>query len=266
MTSENGEMEDSAPKTKTGGARLRAVVTVDEKDRVQCQQSGCGHSVHAAVHVVEEGGRLLVLGSTCFAKRYGSAHALGQAQYSGGGGRKLTEEERRMLIRNTQALLAHFEAQDSAEAAAAALVVEQARAEELLRKQQMIDKIPRPRAAYEEHQAAPARAAGPSGLAPPSPSPWPWQMERTSVALFTAPGGAHWVRARHLDGSQKLVPWPRFPGWESALPASIGVPDASIGAVAVDNIVEAIRILHQNGFQGPVVGRWQDVLPRRLER
>ena len=61
--------------------RLRAVVAVDEKDRVQCQQPGCGHSVYAAVHVVEEDGRLLVLGSTCFAKRYGSSHALGPAQY-----------------------------------------------------------------------------------------------------------------------------------------------------------------------------------------
>src|SRR5690349_11602752 len=123
MTSNNGDMEDSARKAGKGWARLRAIVAVDVIDRVQCQQSGCGHSVYAAIHVVEEEGRLLVLGSTCFAKRYGDAHALGQAQYGGDGGRKLTEEERRMLIQNTAALLAHFEAQDSAEVAAKALAV-----------------------------------------------------------------------------------------------------------------------------------------------
>lgn len=121
MKTDNGGMEGLVRKAGTGRARLRAVVVVDVKDRVQCQQPGCGHSVHAAVHVAEEDGRLLVLGSTCFAKRYGSAHALGHAQYGGGGGRKLTEEERLMLIQNTEALLAHFEAQASAKAEAAAL-------------------------------------------------------------------------------------------------------------------------------------------------
>lgn len=264
MTSDNGDMEGPVRTAEKGWARLRAVVAVDVNDRVQCQQPGCGHSVHAAIHVVEEDGRLLVLGSTCFAKRYGSAHALGQAQYSGGGGRKLTEDERRMLIQNTDALLAHFEAQDSAEAAATALAV--ARAEELRSKQQMVEKLRRVRAAYEEHEAAPARAAGLPGLAPMTHSPWHWQMERTSVALFTAPGGALWVRVQHRDGSQKLVSWPKFLGWECALPAGVGVPDTSIGAVAVDGIVEAIQVLRRNGFQGPIVGRWQDVLPRQSVR
>ena len=39
-----------------GHFRLRAIVTVDEQDRVRCQQPGCGHSVYAAIHVVEENG------------------------------------------------------------------------------------------------------------------------------------------------------------------------------------------------------------------
>ena len=67
--------------------------------------------------------RSLVLGSTCFVKRYGSPHALGPAQYGGGGGRNLTEEERLMLLQNTEMLLAHFEAQVLAEAEAAALEI-----------------------------------------------------------------------------------------------------------------------------------------------
>lgn len=106
--------------------RLRAVVAVDEKDKVRCQQPGCKRSVYAAVHIAEEDGRLLVLGSTCFVKRYGSPHAIGQAHYGGGGGRKLTDEERQMLLQNTAMLLAHFEAQALAEAKPAALKIKQA--------------------------------------------------------------------------------------------------------------------------------------------
>ncbi len=242
----------------SGNARLRAIVAVDGKDRVRCQQPGCGHSVYAAVHVVEEDGKLMVLGSTCFAQRYGSHAALGQAQYGGGGGRKLTDEERQLLIQNTEALLAQFEAQASADAEASALAEAQVHADEALRKQQIVDKLLALRAAYAERKAViPGMTALPS-------SPWPWQMERSSVALFTAPDGAHWVRVQHKDRSQKLAPWPQFPGWESALPSGIGRADASIGAIAVDNIADAIQVLRQLGFLGPEVGRWQDVLPRRV--
>ena len=233
------------------------------KKRVQCQQPGCKHSVYAAVHVEEEDGRLLVLGSTCFAKRYGSSHALGHAQYGGSSGRMLTEDERLMLLQNTEALLAHFEAQAAEEAEAAALAEERARTEELQRKQQMLDKLQKLRAAFDERQAVLVRRAGTPGIAPQTLSPWDWQMERTSVGLFTAPGGACWVRVQHRNGSQKLAPWPHFDGWECALPVGVGIPDTFIRAISVANIVEAIRVLHRNGFQGPVVGRWQDVIPRR---
>lgn len=207
---------------------------------------------------------MLVLGSTCFAKRYGGATVLGQAQYGGGGGRKLTDDERQMLVQNTEALLAHFEALAAAEAEAATLAFEQARLEELQHKQQMLDKLQRLRAVYEERQTASTRKDSLSlpGLAKSQLSPWHWQKERTSIALLKAPGGANWVRVQHRDGSQKLVPWPQFEGWEHALPAEVGVPDISIGAIAVVNIVEAIRILKQNGFDDPVVGSGQDVLPR----
>jgi hypothetical protein len=245
-------------------ARLRAIVAVDEKDRVQCQQPGCGHSVYAAVHVVEEDGHLLVLGSTCFAKRYGAPQALGQAQYGEGGGRKLTEEERLMLLQNTEMLLAHFEAQALTEAKAAALEIKQTQAQELQRKQLIFDKSQRLRPTNEVHQPARGNSTASPGLASRTAFPWPWQKEHSSVALFTSPGGAHWVRVQHRDGSQKLVPWPQFHGWENALPDGIGVPDTAIGAISVDSIIETIRVLQQNQFQGPVIGRWQDVQPGRL--
>lgn len=171
----------SVPKVEVVRARLRAVVAVDAKDRVQCQQPGCLHTVYAAVHVVEEDGRLLVLGSTCFAKRYGRANALGQRQYGGGGGRKLNDDERQMLIQNTEALLAHFEALAAAEAEAATSALEQARLKGLQHKQQMIDKLQRLRAVHEERQGARMRTANAPGLIPSARSPWQWQKERTSI-------------------------------------------------------------------------------------
>lgn len=52
-------------------AQLLAIVEVAYEDRIRCQQPDCHHVVYRAVHIVQEGESLLVLGSTCFAKRYG---------------------------------------------------------------------------------------------------------------------------------------------------------------------------------------------------
>ncbi|WP_143093281.1 hypothetical protein [Polaromonas sp. OV174] len=86
-------------------------MAIDFEHRVRCQQSGCGHSVHAAVHIVKESS--LVVGSTCFAKRHGSAGTLGAVQHGGDLGRKLTNKERILLAENSQMLLAHFEEQET---------------------------------------------------------------------------------------------------------------------------------------------------------
>lgn len=241
-------MTDPVQAGQPSKVRLRAVVAVDPQRRVRCQQPGCGHSIYAAIHVVEEDGRLLVLGSTCFENRYGGPDALGHAQYGGGGGRKLTDEERLMLIQNTAALLAHFEVQAAAE------------------QQQAAEKLRRLKAAFEERQAAQQPVTDAHGQSRSGSSPWEWQKPWSSVALFTAPGGTHWVRVQHRDGSQKLAPWPAFEGWDRSLPAGVGAPDPSIGAYAVNDIVETIKVLRQHGFQGPFVGRWQDVVPRRSAR
>ena len=86
---------------QTMGSMLLAIVRVPENERVRCQNPGCGHGVHAAIHIVREGGVLMVLGSTCFERRYGSAKALGQPQFnSGASGRPLTTEERELLDTN----------------------------------------------------------------------------------------------------------------------------------------------------------------------
>ena len=97
----------------TTSSKLMAIVEVDKAERVYCAQPGCHHTVYKAIHVVREDDRLLVLGSTCFQKRFGSLTALGKAQHWGGNGKVLTSEERALLAENTQALLARFEAEEA---------------------------------------------------------------------------------------------------------------------------------------------------------
>jgi hypothetical protein len=102
-------------------AKLLAIVSVEHEDRVQCRQPGCGHSIYRAIHVVRDNGNLIVLGSTCFTKRYGSAETLGAARFSASAcGRTLTAEERVLLVDNTAELLARFEAEELAQAKALA--------------------------------------------------------------------------------------------------------------------------------------------------
>ncbi|MGV0959287.1 MAG: hypothetical protein ACOYB1_05560 [Limnohabitans sp.] len=44
-------------------ARLHAIIAVDAAHAVRCQHAGCGHKVYAAVHIVQEAGKFLILGS-----------------------------------------------------------------------------------------------------------------------------------------------------------------------------------------------------------
>ncbi len=105
--------------------KLVAIVAVEPDDRVRCGQPGCGHSVYARIHIVRDGDELIVLGSTCFEKRYGSSSALGSAKYGGSNGRRLTVEERQLLVSNTALLLSHFEDERAHDLAAVAARVEE---------------------------------------------------------------------------------------------------------------------------------------------
>ena len=241
----------SEPSLYPVSARLCAIVAVSPAERVRCQQPGCKRSVYAAIHVVDEGGLLMVLGSTCFSKRYGNLTALGAAQFGGGGGRMLSDAERQLLEQNTAALLAKFEAE----------------ARERCRS---LEEDPRPikgrliGAAKVGHVRRDPDASGfveAPARHPQCTSPWSWQLTGTSVALMTAPSGQHWIRVQHMDRSHRLVPWPSFEDWDEALPEGVGRPDFDLTCFAVADIVRALQILQQSGFSKPVVGRWQDVLP-----
>lgn len=239
-------------------ARRRAIIGLDKEQAVLCQQPGCHHRVYAAVHVVQESNTYLVLGSTCFAKRYGGTKALGTAQYSGSS-RTLSDAERGLLIANTAALIAKLEEDDRLRDAAlveAAHRLAERRASTASAPQREFELR---RVTY--FPGVPTPAVLPSGR--PSASPWPWQSTQlTSVAVMTAPDGRLWVRVQHQDGSQKLVPWPAFPGWEAALPAVLGPPDLEVAGYAVNDIVSALQLLQSLGFSRPKVGRWRDVLPQ----
>jgi len=232
--------------------RLWAVVSVPPQQRVACQNPGCGHGVYAAIHVVSDEGRLLVLGSTCFARRYGGDSALGQPRFGGGNGRPLTEEERAMLATNTGELLARFEAEE-----AAALLARRAKEDAAALAREQLERERRQAPAFPP--PLPRPGLGGPALSRPVDSPWTWQRPGSSVALLESPEGATWVRVTHVDSTEKLVPWPAFYGWEVALPASIGKPDPTINAISVFDIAEALTTLKRVGFSGPRVGRWQDL-------
>lgn len=232
-------------------ARLHAIIAVDPVHAVRCQHIGCGHRVYAAVHIVQEAGKFLVLGSSCFAKRYGGAKALSSSVHGAGDGRRMTDQERALLEADTAALIAYFEEQEEAR-----LAQEQQRlaAQKALAERDAQQRLARYRQATSFSSRAPVHR--------PTNSPWPWQSaKRSSIAVLVSPDSRVWVRVEHQNGSQKLLPWPTFTGWETALPAEIGDQDFEVQGYAVRDIVQAMRLLGSLGFSEPKVGGWRDVLP-----
>lgn len=245
----------------SAAARLLAIVEVDSSERVRCSQPGCQKPVHRAIYIVREGDELLLLGSTCFQKRFGSLTALGQAQYGGGGGKLLSAEERLMLQENTEALLARFAAQEEEARLAQALRLER------LREAQQSG-FSRPRAPA---PAAPWTHTGGRPLPTRPRFPWAWMKPGTSVAAFKLRDGTGWVRVDHLDGRQFIAPWPSFEGWEEAMPPVVGRADLEVGAYEVQGAIkDALEYLRTQLAHRPNseirTGRWADVLAALGER
>ncbi len=207
---------------------LRAIVSVAFEDRMQCQQPGCGHAVYRRVHVVDDDG-IVLLGSTCFATRYGSAEALGRASHGGSGdGRLLTPAERQLLVENTAALIAQFDQQ---------------RAERLNKKL--------------------AERAVPRHVIPAMPgkevTPWPWQKPMTSMLYFSMQDGTGWVRVQHQSGQQLIVPWPMFEGWDECLPLFVGSTHPTLEALVVTDVVSAVAYLRQHCTREKLGGHWREI-------
>lgn len=224
MVDENSRPTPKDLSTPSGTPRLMAVVEVDKSERVYCAQPGCHHTVYKAIHVVKEAGQLLVLGSTCFEKRYGSLKALGKAQHWGGKGRLLTSEERALLAENTQALLTRFEAEETR------LRVEveqglQKLQDEMLRRAKP-PQIPTP---------APAQIPGMRGMSLRGVFPWPWMMPSSSVAAFKlrtaaagcgfntkTAGNSSFPGLVSMVGKSHSHPWWGVPIWRSEATKLLG--------------------------------------------
>lgn len=237
----------------TTTAKLLAIVSVEHEDRVQCGQPGCGHSIYRAIHVVRDSGTLVVLGSTCFAKRYGSVATLGTARFSAGdGGRTLTAEERVLLVDNTAELLARFEAEEQAQAKALADA----------KPAHVFPEVHQPLRPRVETPSVPrTNWAAMPGYSASCPTPWNWMKPLTSMAYFRLRDGTGWVRVQHRDCRQLLVPWPVFDGWDEAFPPSIGQVDSDCGGYVLPADVRAsISYLRSRAQREMVTGIWKEIV------
>ncbi|WP_180125247.1 hypothetical protein [Rhodoferax sp. BLA1] len=216
--------------------RLLAIVAVDQAHRVRCQQPHCGHGVYARIHVVEEGGQLLVLGSDCFAKRYGAVQTSG-VHGQGGGGRVLTEAERELLVNNTRALLEQFEAERRKAMELAEEKRLQDQAQEAARQQAMVEKLRSLKALFELRNPS-TRAMQPAYTEPlepqqthlevtPTPSWASLKKEPSSLFAYGVGEGQCWVLIQSAThGGCFIAPAPSaFESWDEALPPSVGRPD-----------------------------------------
>ena len=221
----------------SSNAKLMAIVSVDHTDRVRCGQPTCGHPVYRRIHVVRENGKLLVLGSTCFANRYGTESALGKANFGGGEGRKLSAEESQLLMTNTEGLLARLEE-------------EEARVQELVAKPVLASSQICP-------VSAPPRL---TTVTYPRETPWEWVKPWSSVIYLKLRDGSGWIRAQRKDDVQLLVPWPAFDGWDEALPPLFGQVDSGCGGYALPDVVQALMYLRNHAEWETKPGRWKDVM------
>lgn len=223
-------------------ARLVAILQVEKEARVQCQEPGCAHGVYRAIDVVGENGKLTVLGSTCFAKRFGGANALGKAKFGGGSGRLLTPSERELLRGNTAALLDLLEK------------------EQQMHAQIMQDKVRALHAAFHNRKPLVESSPGPHRVdAQRFGIPWIWAKPFSSIAYFPMRDGTAWVRVQHRGGEHLLMPWPAFEGWDEALPSSVGVADPELGGLRVHDLAESVKYLKAKA-RFMRVGIWREVI------
>lgn len=218
-------------------AKLLAVVGFErQQDRIKCGHPGCNHYVYKRIHVVESGGEISLLGSTCFAKKYQGKEPLGAAKFGGGGdGKILTHEERELLLQNTAALIARFHDEEK---------VQQAKVLPIL--------------------AETAIEVSASNRV--SHSPWPWQKSLSSTWYIALQDGSGWVRVQHTSGGHLLVPWPVFDGWDEALPPQVGNPSEELGGYVLRNVPAALEYLRGRRDWESKAGRWRDVLAEISKR
>lgn len=185
---------------------------------------------------------LIVLGSTCFAKRYGDGHALGNPSHGTGDGKVLSEDERKLLVGNTAALIAQFEA------------------EHRRMLEQHASRMAEMKSRFETRSQAIRAFSPPMPRQASAPAmPWGWVKPMSSMAYFKLHDGTAWIRVQHHNASQMLMPWPSFEGWDECLPASIGTPIEELGGVLVKDIATAIAYLRKQ-CSVEKIGVWREIV------
>ena len=152
----------------------------------------------------------------------------------------VTDAERELLANNTAALLAQFEAE--------------VQEEDRLRREALSRKIPPPLI------PRPVQLPATPQLVARSPSsPWSWAEPGRSMLYLSMQDGTGWVRVEHKDGYQRLVPWPKFDGWDETLPSSVGLADHELGCLHVKDIAPALTYVRQLSQWEKVVGSWREL-------
>lgn len=233
------------------GPVLLAVVEVPKELRVVCCNPGCGHSVYRAVHVVKDQGELLVLGSTCFDRRYGQG-ALGSPRYGGGQWRLLTPEEREMLAVNTAALIARFE-QEHQKMSALNLARCQG-ATSSFRQPPSLGPCA-PGGLFRRTLSSDQPAMRPRK----NDSPWDWRRPLTEMTGFLLKDGSGWVRVVHNDMHHRLMPWPTFLGWDQVLPRDVASPDLELGGYFLTDLVGAVQFVRKLQVRDVRTMKWAEV-------
>lgn len=58
-------------------------------------------------------------------------------------------------------------------------------------------------------------------------------MPISGMAAFKLPDGSGWVRVQHKDGRHSIELWPRFDGWDEAMPPVVGRANLEVGGFEV---------------------------------
>lgn len=203
--------------------QLLAIVAVEKKDRVQYQQPSCGKGVYARIHVVNEDGKLKVLGSDCYSKRFGITSTTNFKGLGGGSGQKLSDEERQLLVENTAALIAKLTEDHERETAAA--IAKLAAFSVAFRLRQQTPTM----SSNQHHKDLKLSESDAAAEHPTNPPEWAkLQKKNTSLFAYGLSPGEGFVliqSATHEGCFIAPIPGP-FEGWDEALPPSLGVMDA----------------------------------------
>lgn len=228
-------------------AYLYAVLRLDHKNRIQCQNDGCGHSVYAAIYVVRQADKFMLLGRDCFSALYGHEWGLGRPRYmpnyqSGSGGRLLSAQERLLLIENTAAFVEKLEIEFIEEQEREKLILAQRQKSKEEHKRVVDERNAR----LQQYREQLKNRVQPF-VAPDNPVLWAPDRENGSTFFcHRLRDGTCWVLYMSLQQDYRYRPWPeQFSGWDECWPASVGAVNSGEPFYRVNNLGNFLRYMKE---------------------